>query len=196
MPFYLFLLFFSLESFSLFATKTPIMGSSICKAEQMNRFLFHQNPKCDPKYRTLANIFLTEGAKEGVRGDIAFAQSLHETNFFKFTGDVQPGQNNFSGIGTFHGQKGHRFKTPQEGIQAQIQHLKAYACKRPLNCKCVDPRFRKVKRGSAIHFEDLSGKWAYPGYDTKRYKSLHMALRKKDTYGHKIVNLYNKMKRF
>ena len=45
--------------------------------------------------------------------------------------------------------------TPQLGIRAQIQHLKAYANTAALNGACVDPRFQYVERGSAQYVEWL-----------------------------------------
>ena len=159
----LFFLIFSLLYGNLIA-KTKILGKSRCTETQMKTYLVKKNPKVNKKYLHYVKYYLSEGQKEGVRGDLAFCQSLHETNFFKFGGDVIPQQNNFAGIGTIGGgEKGIYFKTPQEGIRAQIQHLK--------------------------------GKWAFPGYDTKKYKTLKQAFRKHDTYGHKIVNLYNEIKK-
>ncbi|MGX8717186.1 MAG: glucosaminidase domain-containing protein [bacterium] len=175
--------------------KTRIMGKSHCTEHQMRQYLLKKNPKVDQKYLTYAKYFLDEGKKEGVRGDLAFAQSLHETNYFKFGGDVQPSQNNFAGLGaTGNKEPGLSFKTPQEGIRAQIQHLKAYASKKNLNQRCVDPRFKLVKkRGCAPYIENLSGLWAFPGYDTKTYKSLKVALKHRDSYGHKIQRICSEM---
>ena len=171
--------------------KTRIMGKSHCTEHQMRRYLLKKNPKVNEKYLNYAKYFLEEGKNEGVRGDLAFAQSLHETNFFKFGGDVKPAQNNFAGLGaTGNKEPGLSFKTPQEGIRAQIQHLKAYASKGKLNQRCADPRFELVKkRGCAPYIEDLSGLWAFPGYDTKTYKSLKDAIKHRDSYGHKIQRM-------
>ena len=74
-----------------------------------------------------------KGNAEGVRGDIAFAQSCLETENFGFSGSaVTLDQNNFCGMGvTSNGMKGNSFDTPQLGIRAQIQHLKAYASRMP-----------------------------------------------------------------
>ena len=47
-----------------------------------------QLPACS--LEQLAQFFLEEGEAEGVRGDVAFAQSLHETGFFKYGGIVLP----------------------------------------------------------------------------------------------------------
>lgn len=73
-------------------------------------------------------VHISEGKTEGVRGDIAFAQSCLETGNFTFNGSaVTLDQNNFAGIGvTKNGMKGNSFSHPWIGIRAQIQHLKAY----------------------------------------------------------------------
>ena len=171
--------------------KMRIMGRTHCTEHKMRQYLLKKNPKVCEKYLGYAKFFLEEGKREGVRGDLAFAQSLHETKFFKFGGDVKPVQNNFAGLGTTgNGNPGLSFKTPQEGVRAQIQHLKAYASKKKLNQRCVDPRFNLVKqRGCAPYIEDLSGLWACPGYDPKVYKSLKDAFKHGDSYGHKIRNI-------
>ena len=177
--------------------RTRITGKARCTAEQMRKFLKQRYPNVSNKYLLLPEIYLSEGAKEGIRGDLAFAQALHETNFFKFGGDVLPHQNNFAGLGaTGNGVRGHSFETPQAGVRAQIQHLKAYASTAPLNNPCVDPRFHYVKnRGCAPYVEDLGGKWAFPGYDTKKYASLQDALRHRDSYGDKIRKLYEEIEK-
>lgn len=183
-------IFFLLSPGVIFA-KTHIMGKTHCTEHQMRQYLLKKNPKVNSQYLNYAKYFLEEGKKEGVRGDLAFAQSLHETNFFRFGNDVKPSQNNFAGLGaTGNGNPGLSFKTPQEGIRAQIQHLKAYASKKRLYQRCVDPRFNLVKpRGCAPYIEDLSGLWAYPGYDPKTYKSLKDAIKHRDSYGHKIQRI-------
>lgn len=130
----------------------PVCGAAACTAEQMTAYLLRLNPNA-PDY---AAIYLAEGEAEGIRGDVAFAQSCLETNHFRFGGDVGAEQNNFCGLGaTGAGARGNSFATPQEGIRAQIQHLKAYGCEEPLRCECVDPRFRFVARGTAPYIEWL-----------------------------------------
>lgn len=156
--------------------KTAIMGKAEATAQQMA--LYCRSRNAEPKITScsleeLAEMYLEEGKAEGVRGDVAWAQSLHETGFFKFGGIVQPGQNNFAGIGALNGNtKGQAatFPDPRTGVRAQIQHLKAYASKEPLANACVDPRFSLVARGSAEFVEWLGasdnpqGKgWAVPG---------------------------------
>lgn len=156
--------------------KTAIMGTAQATAQQMALFSRSKNPAPQLTSCTLeqlAEIFLEEGKAEGVRGDIAFAQSLKETGFFKYGGIVLPSQNNYAGIGALNGNsKGQAatFPDPRTGVRAQIQHLKAYASTEPLANGCVDPRFPLVKRGAAPWVEWLGaadnpdGKgWAVPG---------------------------------
>lgn len=166
--------------------KTEIMGKAKASAQQMALFARSKNaepqlPACS--LEQLAQFFLEEGEAEGVRGDVAFAQSLHETGFFKYGGIVLPTQNNYAGIGALNGNaKGQAatFPDPRTGVRAQIQHLKAYASKEALVNGCVDPRFSLVTRGSAQYVEWLgasdnpNGKgWAVPG---KGYGSKIIAL--------------------
>ena len=88
---------------------------------------FGKNPDVAQSVIDMIPLYLSEGKAEGVRGDIAFAQSCLETGNFGFSGSaVTLDQNNFCGMGvTSNGMKGNSFDTPQLGIRAQVQHLKA-----------------------------------------------------------------------
>ena len=109
---------------------TKIMGTAVATTEQMRSYLKSKNPNAAQSVLDMIPLYLSEGKTEGVRGDIAFAQSCLETGNFTFSGSaVTLDQNNFCGMGvTSNGLKGNSFDTPQLGIRAQIQHLKAYAC--------------------------------------------------------------------
>lgn len=134
-----------------------IMGQPKATVEQLQTYIKKVNPKVTDSVTKLAAIYIAEGEKEGVRGDIAFAQSCLETGNFTFSGSaVIFGQNNFCGLGvTKNGIKGNSFDTPVKGIRAQIQHLKAYASNERLLQTCVDPRFLYVTRGAAEYVEWL-----------------------------------------
>ena len=134
-----------------------IMGQPKATVEQLQTYIKKVNPKVTDSVTKLAAIYIAEGEKEGVRGDIAFAQSCLETGNFTFSGSaVIFGQNNFCGLGvTKNGMKGNSFDTPVKGIRAQIQHLKAYASNERLLQTCVDPRFLYVTRGAAEYVEWL-----------------------------------------
>ena len=158
------------------AAKTHIMGTAQATAQQMALYCRSRNPApqiTGCSLEALAQTFLTEGKAEGVRGDVAFAQSLHETGYFQFGGIVQPNQNNFAGIGALNGSAAGQaasFPDVVTGVRAQIQHLKAYASTEPLKNACVDPRFGLVTRGCAPYVEWLGAEdnpegkgWAVPG---------------------------------
>lgn len=123
----------------------------------MRAYIQSKNPKVTQSVLDMISLYLSEGKAEGIRGDIAFAQSCLETGNFGFSQSaVTLDQNNFCGMGvTSNGMKGNSFDTPQLGIRAQIQHLKAYASTETLKNACVDPRFKYVARGSAIYVEWL-----------------------------------------
>lgn len=167
--------FFGMES-STETEKTAIMGKAQATAQQMA--LFCRSKNSTPQLTScsleqLAEIFIEEGEAEGVRGDVAFAQSLHETGYFKFGGIVLPTQNNYAGIGALNGNatgQAASFPDPRTGVRAQIQHLKAYASTEALVNECVDPRFSLVARGVAPYVEWLGAAdnpqgrgWAVPG---------------------------------
>ena len=156
---------------------TKIMGNAGATAEQMRAYIKAKNPKVAQSVLDMVPLYLSEGKAEGVRGDIAFAQSCLETGNFTFSGSaVKLPQNNFCGMGvTSNGVKGNSFDTPQFGIRAQVQHLKAYASTDALKNACIDPRFKYVTRGCAEYVEwlgqkeNLAGKgWAAgAGYGEK-----------------------------
>jgi hypothetical protein len=128
-------------------------------------------------------LYLTEGADEGIDGEVAFCQAIHETGWFQYKGDVGWEQNNYAGIGaTGKGAPGNSFSTAQEGVRAHIQHLVAYAnpnaSEETLHHPLVDPRFRFVSKGSAPTWESLGGKWAVPGVG----------------YGERVLKVYTDMK--
>ena len=139
---------------------TAIMGKAQATAEQMKAYLKKKNPSVPQPVLDMLPLYLSEGEMEGVRGDIAFAQSCLETGNFTFSGSaVTLPQNNFCGLGvTQRGKTGLSFESPQLGIRAQVQHLKAYASTDKLRNERIDPRFRYVTRGCAPYTEWLGQK--------------------------------------
>ncbi|MDD3338079.1 MAG: N-acetylmuramoyl-L-alanine amidase [Lachnospiraceae bacterium] len=136
---------------------TKIMGQAAASVEQMENYIKAKNGAVAQSVLDMLPLYLSEGETEGVRGDIAFAQSCLETGDFGFSGSaVTLEQNNFCGMGvTDNGMKGNSFDTPQFGIRAQIQHLKAYASTEGLVNANIDPRFQYVTRGSSPYVEWL-----------------------------------------
>ena len=139
---------------------TAIMGKAKATAGQMASYLKKKNPAVAQSVLDMIPLYLSEGEAEGVRGDIAFAQSCLETGNFTFSGSaVTLEQNNFCGLGvTQRGKTGLSFGSPQLGIRAQVQHLKAYASTDALVNERIDSRFRYVTRGCAPYAEWLGQK--------------------------------------
>ena len=115
---------------------TKIMGNAVATAEQMEAYLKATNPSVAQSVLDMVPLYLSEGKTEGVRGDVAFAQSCLETGNFGFSGSA----------------------VTQLGIREQVQHLKAYASTEALKNACVDPRFQYVTRGCAEYVEWLGQK--------------------------------------
>jgi len=160
--------------------ETPIIGEARATAQQLSGFVRSINPDFPLE---LVHLYLDIGKRYGIRGDIAFAQMLKETNYFRFGGNVKKEQNNFAGIGAIKdGVSGAFFQTMKEGVTAHIQHLYAYGTTKslPQGETLVDPRFRLVSRGSALTWEALNGKWAIPG----------------TAYGQDIISIFNKILEF
>lgn len=136
-----------------------IAGEAVATAAQMAAYIKAKRPDVEQSVIDMIPLYLSEGKVEGIPGDIAFAQSCVETGNFAFPSDtcaVTLAQNNFAMMGvTATFAKGEIFPTPQMGIRAQIQHLKAYANSEALVGECVDPRFKYVSRGSAPYVEWL-----------------------------------------
>ncbi|MFG6115357.1 N-acetylmuramoyl-L-alanine amidase [Halobacillus sp. MO56] len=133
----------------------------------------------NPDAPDLGAYYMEYGEIYGIRADVAYAQAIHETDYFRFTGVVDDKQNNFAGIGaTGPDNPGASFATPAEGVHAHIQHLYAYASSEPIpnGYTKVDPRFDLVNRGSATTWTQLNGKWAVPG----------------NNYGQSIISIFRR----
>jgi hypothetical protein len=155
------------------AGTVPVMGQSSLTWEQMAGFFWANQPPGSPcltvSVEELSGYFVWEGNVENVRGDIAFAQSIVETGWFRYGGQVQCWQNNYAGLGaTDGGAQGASFPDANTGVRAQIQHLRAYADSSatrcavpPLHTPCVDPRFDFVSpKGRAPTWNDMgNGNW-------------------------------------
>ena len=176
-----------------------IIGKAECTASQMARYLLKVNPSAQAWALKYAQLYLEEGEAEGVRGDGAWIQACKETHYFLFDMGtaVTFDQNNFCGLGvTKKGMKGASFDTPRLGIRAHIQHLKGYGSAMPLVNPCIDPRYGLISpKGKAPTFEELTGKWSVPGYDTTKASSLADAMAKGIGYGFDIVRGVEAMKK-
>ncbi len=149
-----------------------IMGSPVATKEQCLRYLLSVNPSPNLLVSPdkLVDYYYEEGTREGIRPDIAFAQALKETGYFRYGGAVQYNQNNYCGLGsTSSSANGAYFSNPQMGVRAHIQHLLAYSSMRQPQVDIVDPRYSFVhaagNSATASTWTDLNGRWAVPGSD-------------------------------
>jgi Mannosyl-glycoprotein endo-beta-N-acetylglucosaminidase. len=130
------------------------MGNSLATANQMNQFIRSKNPDAP----LLADIYLQMEQLYGVRADIAFCQMCKETKYQMFGGQVKAEQHNPAGLGAVdNGAQGETYPDWPTGIEAQFQHLLAYASTNqlPLNRVIYDIRFKYVNRGTAPWVESL-----------------------------------------
>ena len=144
----------------------PLTGISGITPAQLEAELGSVNPgHINPD---IAQLYVTWGYRFGIRADLAFAQMLHETDFLRYGGDVQPWQNNFAGIGaTGGGNPGNSFATTEAGVIAHYAHLAWYVYPDHQNPYCnsaYDPRhFGGGHRNTVQSVRDLGGQWAVPG---------------------------------
>ncbi len=133
----------------------------------------------------LAAWYLSEGAAEGVRGDVAFAQAMVETGGFASSDAVN--LNNYAGIGHCDTcGAGLGFPSPQLGVRGQIQLLHSFAdatltstqLGRPLAVASLTPQ-TQPDRGCCPTWQSLTGKWASD-----------------PQYGHTIMGVYQSMLSF
>ena len=181
-----------------------IEGQTAVTVEQMVRFYNGNSPISYPAealkkggaadLETFCRIFIEETNREGIKAEVAFAQTLLETGYLKFGGQVKIEQFNFAGLGATDGGaagadfSGYGSNGVRMGIRAQIQHLKAYASstitKETLKTECVDPRFDLVSpKGCASYVEYLGQK------ENPMGKGWATAER----YGYHIVGIINKL---
>ena len=131
----------------------------------------------------LAQIYLEEGQKVGVRGDVAFAQSILETGWFGFNKSmVDPEDNNFAGVGACDTCKGgFHFPDARTGVRAQVQLLRVYVDRAVGPRSLADPlllpgTLRLGFRGRVQTWWDLTGTWATAS-----------------NYGNAVYAVYNRM---
>jgi hypothetical protein len=171
------------------SASSPILGPSRLTAYQLAQFVIARGykPRITVPIEELATYYIEEGNRYGIRGDVAWAQSILETAGFHLPdyGQVAGGDNNFAGIGACDSCKhGFTFPDARTGVRAQMQLLRTY----------VDPEYTKLNspdpvllggsltlgfRGNVKTWWDLWGTWATGAL-----------------YGERVYNLYLQMVEF
>jgi len=168
------------------SASSPILGPNRLTAKQMADFVVASggHPRITVPLVELAQDYLDEGVATGVRGDVAFAQSILETGSFADPG-AAPTDNNFAGIGWCDTcAHGFNFADARSGVRAQLQLLRIY----------VDPNFPEANykdpillsgslslgfRGKVQTWWDLWGTWATGAL-----------------YGQRVYDIYERMVAF
>ena len=163
----------------------PVIGLSRLTPEQL---VAYYNSRSHPPYRAqdvsledLARMFVDEGNRYQVRGDIAFAQAIIETSWFNYPDCdgclLHPDSHNYAGIGACDTcGNGHGFSTPLAGVRAQIQLLRNMADPGSLTGTIPDPPVPELWgldpsaaawtfdhyhfKGKAQLWNDMTGVWA------------------------------------
>lgn len=142
-----------------------ILSNTSTTIEQMKEWA--RGKKAKQKFVDLAPVFYAVSKKSGVNPLVTYAQSGKETGYFKFGGVLNDTFRNpcgmkISGGGGNYDPNAHmRFKTWEDGIQAQVDHLALYAGANGYPKKTtLDPRHFPYLLGTAKTVENLSGKWA------------------------------------
>ena len=167
---------------------SPILGPNQLTAYQMAEFVKQNGytPHITVTIEELAQLFLDESAKVGVRGDVAWAQSILETGGFGFAGSmVEPGDNNYAGVGACDScHRGFIFPDARTGARAQMQLLRIYTDKSVTLDSFEDEIVLKGTlklgfRGKVQSWWDLTGTWATA-----------------NDYGIRVYDLYMRMVQF
>ncbi|HTK16220.1 MAG TPA: glucosaminidase domain-containing protein [Acidimicrobiia bacterium] len=127
-------------------THTPVMGPNLLNASQLARWFHAMHsappnvPSLNDNLTLLAQTFIDQGHVEGVRGDLAFVQSIIETGWFSYQGSqVPPDSNNFAGMNAYDGRAAlpncrhgdsapsRCFPSARIGALTQMQLLRSYA---------------------------------------------------------------------
>ncbi|HEX5614691.1 MAG TPA: glucosaminidase domain-containing protein [Acidimicrobiia bacterium] len=128
-------------------TQTPVMGPNLLSADQLAAWYRSKRGDTPPNVpgvnydvRALAALFIEEGRLDGVRGDMAFVQSVLETGWFSYPdyGQIRPWFNNFAGMYAYDGREpgttceaetapSRCFPTARIGVRTQIHLLRGYA---------------------------------------------------------------------
>lgn len=158
------------------------MGKPTASLYQMQKWALDKG--ADEEFIQLADKYIQYSKAYGVDPVVTYAQSAKETGFMKFGGVLDKSFKNPCGMKTRQGggnydKNAHqKFKSWDDGIRAQAQHLALYAGSKSYPWKTnFDPRNFKSIHGTARFVEDLGGKWA-----------------PSKTYGHDIVKMINQIK--
>lgn len=159
-----FLIPLSSKSFAA-GSATPILGKPTTTVHEMKLWASSRN--ANQLFIDLAPLYYSVSVQKGVDPAVTYTQSAKETNFLRFGGVLDASYFNPCGLKTTAGggdkdASAHtRFKSWEEGITAQVDHLALYAGANGYpKADTPDPRHFASICGKAPMVEDLGGRWA------------------------------------
>jgi flagellum-specific peptidoglycan hydrolase FlgJ len=165
------------------ASGVSVMGPSVLSSKQLSAW-FNAQGYVDQTPAAIVQLtawYVQEGAAEGVRGDVAFAQAVLETGGFDSPDAV--GLNNYAGIGHCDTcSAGWAFPSPVGGVLGQLQLLRIFAGGQSPAAATPPPVLPSLtpaqqgRSGCCQTWESLTGVWATD-----------------PTYGAQILSIYQQM---
>lgn len=134
--------------------KLSLLGEACCTAERMNEYVQRRNPLAPP----IAEVFLSQGERYGIRGDVAYCQMVYETRCWT-TQISGPAWSPWT-LDQW---------SEEATIEGQMQILYTFATERPLPGQ-VSVTHRHLPwleragwKGNVPCWEDLNGRWSHQG---------------------------------
>ena len=147
---------------AIVAMSPTVLGQPVLTADEVLGWYNasgHQ-PQITVPLADLLTEYQTRGSVDGVRWDVAFAQTVLETAYLGFPsyGQVSVADNNFAGIGACDScATGSHFSDAATGVAAHLQLLHAYATTQPLAGPLPGPFW---VTGCCPTWLGLTGVWA------------------------------------
>lgn len=160
---------------------TPIVGAPQATVAQAQAWA--KSKGAHQRFIDIAPTYWKYGQQTGIRPEVLYAQSAHETAYGKYGGAVTPDQNNWAGIKVKNPVGDRRedhqtFATPDDGVRGHFNHMGIYVGIDPIGEP--HPRWYATSTvswaGTIRYVEELGGKWA-----------------PRSGYGQSIVSLINSL---
>ena len=143
----------------------PIAGQATIPLSALTVYAASQG--AHNRYLNALPLWYQIGARYGIAGDNAAIQAAKETAWGNYGGVVSPDAHNWCGLKTTSGGSNTdpaahaTFPDDATGIEAQFQHLSAYAgLALPAGTRVIDPRYALITFGMAKTYAALGTHWA------------------------------------
>jgi hypothetical protein len=151
-----------------------VQGPSVLTPQQLANWFSSEYPA--PTFHVpiiqMAALYIEQGSRLGVRGDVAFVQASLETGGFS----VMSGTNNFAGIGDCNTcSAGFDFSSVKAGVVAQVELLKAYSDSSYVTAHSPYGWLRSLSiRGLCPTWFSLGGVWSSDTYYGEHILGLYL----------------------